>query len=87
MIGVLENTLPHSLHARSKGDSVSAAFRTLKTLPSIQDHYSSTPILQQPLDLRARFWPPSRGAPNKATSSGRGFFTSGAENMMTQGIR
>ena len=61
MIGVLENTLPDTLHARSKGDSVCAAFRTFKTLLSIPDHYSSTPLLQQPRDLRARFWPPSRG--------------------------
>jgi len=61
MIGVLENVLPDTLHARSKGDSVCAAFRTFKTLLSIPDHYSSTPLLQQPRDLRARFWPPSRG--------------------------
>ena len=65
MIGVLENILPDTLHARSKGDSVCAAFRTFKTLLSIPDHYSSTPLLQQPRDLRARFWPPSRGLQTK----------------------
>jgi len=73
--GVLENILPDTLHARFRGDSVCGAFRTFKTLLSIPDHYSSTPLLQQPRDLRARFWPPFQGAPNKATSSGRGFFT------------
>jgi len=65
MIGVLENILPDTLHARSKGDSVCAAFWTFKTLLSIPDHYSSTPLLQQPRDLRARFWPPSRGLQTK----------------------
>jgi len=60
MIGVLGNILPDILHAGSKGDSVCAAFRIFKTLLSIPDHYSNTALLQQPRDLRARFWPLSR---------------------------
>ena len=72
MIGVLENILPDTLHARSKGDSVCAAFRTFKTFLSIPDHYSSTPLLQQPRDLRARFWPPSREFQTKPRPLGVG---------------
>jgi hypothetical protein len=55
MIGVLENILPITLHERYKGESVCVAFWSLEIPLSIPDHYSITPLLQQPWDLRARF--------------------------------
>ena len=48
MIGVLEHIVEDTLNARSMGDSVCKVFRTFKTLLSIPDHYSSTPLLQNP---------------------------------------
>ena len=65
MIGVLEKILPDTLHARPKRDSFCAALSILKTLFSIPDHYSGTPLLQQPRDLRAGFWSLSRGLQTK----------------------
>jgi len=51
--------------ARKAQDRSYATFWILKTLLTIPDHYSSTPLLQQPRDLRAGFWPPSRGLQTK----------------------
>ena len=36
----------------------------------IPDHYSSTPLLQQPWDLRTGFWPPSEGLQTKPRPPG-----------------
>jgi len=65
MIGREEKTLPNTLHATPKKESFCAAFRVLKTVLSIEDHYSSIPLLQQPRDLRAGISPPFRGLQTK----------------------
>jgi hypothetical protein len=70
MIGVMEKTLPDNLHAKPKRDRVYAGFWIFKASLSIPDHYSSTPLLQQPRELRARFWPPSRGLQTKPNPLG-----------------
>jgi len=48
MSGALENIIADTLHERSMGNRVGAVFLTFKTLPSIPDHYSNTPILPCP---------------------------------------
>jgi hypothetical protein len=65
MIGALENRIVDTLHKRSMGNRVDAAFLTLKALPSISNHYSNTPLLQGSF----------RRVPKKAKFFWRGFFT------------
>jgi hypothetical protein len=65
MSGVLQHIAADTLPVRSMGDRVCKAFRTFKALLSIPDHYSTTPLLQQPQDLSGRFWPPFRGLQTK----------------------
>jgi len=80
MSGALETIVADTLHARSMGNRVGAAFLIFKTLPSIPDHYSNTPLLQHSITTttpgsEGTRLVPFQGAPNKAASSGRGFFT------------
>jgi hypothetical protein len=65
MIGVMEKTLSDTLHARFKGDRFYEELQIFKTLLSISDHYSRTPLLQQPREPRIGLWPPSRGLQTK----------------------
>jgi hypothetical protein len=49
MIGVLKTIRADiSIHARSMGNCVGTSFLAFKTLSSISDQYSTTPLLQAP---------------------------------------
>ena len=78
MNGVLKSILADTLQARSRGDGVGEAFPWISK-PFLQ-FYPITPVLQHsttpstPGSEGTRS-APLQGAPDKATSSGRGFFT------------
>ena len=78
MNGVLKSILADTLQARSMGDGVGEAFSWISK-PFLQ-FYPITPVLQHsttpstPGSEGTRS-APLPGAPDKATSSGRGFFT------------
>jgi hypothetical protein len=65
MIGVLETIVADTFHKSTMGNRVGEAFLYFKTIPSIRDHYSTTPLLQKRRDLRAHVWPPLRGFQTK----------------------
>jgi hypothetical protein len=77
MIGVLKTIGAETLHERSIGNRVAANFPAFKTLPSLPSHYSSTPTLHYSINavILGQAFGPFQGIPNKATSSGWGFFT------------
>jgi len=78
MNGVLKSILADTLQARSMGDGVGEAFPCLSK-PFLQ-FYPITPLLQHSTTpttpgFEGTHSAPLPGAPDKAASSGRGFFT------------
>jgi len=78
MNGVLKGILADTLHARSMGDGVGEAFPCLSK-PFLQ-FYPITPLLQHSITpttpgSEGTHSAPFQGTQDKATSSGRGFFT------------